>query len=340
MIYTAGDIGADTVITATDFSGRILWQQTNGESWTGSQPGSRGTPTIDGDRLYHESPHGDVVCLHAQTGKQIWGLNILQKFRGENIDWALAESLLIDGERLICCPGGPETAVVALDKMTGSTVWKSPSAGDKAGYASPVLAEFRGVRMILTLTSHAVIGVQADTGELLWRFEHQTPFNENITMPLYHDGHVFVSTRTTGSVMLKLATENGKVSVSPVWRSTELDNQHGGVVLADGYLYGSSHVRNNAKWICLQWETGRLMYAERGAGRGSLTYADGMLYTLSERGIVGLVPATPTRLQIASQFPIPKNGRGPSWAHPVVCDGRLFIRHGDFLYAYDVRAGE
>ncbi len=336
-IFTAGDVGDDTVITALDMDGRIQWQAKNGRAWTGQQPGSRSTPTIDGDRLYHESPHGDVVCLDAETGKKIWGANILQKFHSENITWALAESLLVDGDRVICRPGGPEVCFVALNKRTGEVVWTSPSTGDLAGYSSTTLGEYQGLRMLFGLCSKALVAVNADTGELLFRFEHVSPWDENITMPIYHDGHVFVSTRSTGSVMLKLHVDGRKASATPVWRSKDLDNQHHGVILLDGYLYGASHVNAAGRWICLEWKTGRPTYMERGVGKGSLTSADGMLYTISERRTLGLVKATPSGHEVISQFDIPKGGRGPTWAHPVVCGGRLYIRHGDFLYVYDVR---
>ena len=191
--------------------------------------------------------------------------------------------------------------------------------------------------MIVRLTSRACIGVSADNGDLLWRFEHRSPWDENITMPIYHDGHVFVSTRTTGSVMLKIDVDGRQASVTPAWRSDELDNQHGGVILLDGYVYGAAHVRNSGKWICLDWKTGRMAYAERGVGKGSLTYADGMLYTLSERGLMGLVPATPRAHEVVSAFRIPTGEPGPTWAHPVVCGARLYVRHSNRLFAYDVR---
>jgi len=338
LIYTAGNIGEDTVITAMDLGGKIQWQVKNGKAWMKPTPGTRATPTIDGDRLYHQSPRGNMVCLNARTGKGLWGFNTLEKFRGKNITWALSESLLIDGDRVICCPGGPETAVVALDKNTGRTVWKSASSNDLAGYSSPALAEYRGLRMIFVMTSRAVIGVSADTGELLWRFEHVTPWDENILRPIYHDGHVFISTRTTGSVLLKLRVNDTKASVTPVWRSRELDNQHGGVILLDGLLYGSCTVANRAGWVCLDWKTGRKRYAHRDVGRGSFTYADGMFYILSERHTMSLVKAGPDTPKPVSTFRIPGGGEGPSWAHPVVCAGRLYIRHGDLLYAYDVQA--
>lgn len=336
-IYTSGNIDDKTVITALDLDGRHLWQAENGPSWTKSVPGTRSTPTIDEDRLYHESPLGELVCLAASSGKRLWGLNLLETFRSQNINWGLSESVLIDGDRLICCPGGPETAIVALDKFHGTTIWKSPSAGDLAGYASPSLGEYRGLRMIFTLTACAILGVNADSGALLFRFEHTTPFDESIFMPLYHDGHVFVSTRTTGSVLLKLNVEGQSVSAEPVWRTEQLDNQHGGVVLLDGYLYGACHVRNNGRWVCLDWKTGREMYADRGIGKGSLTYADGMFYALNERGNVAMIKPNPQRYEIVSQFEIPKGGEGPTWAHPVVCGGRLYLRHGDLLYVYDIR---
>ncbi len=157
-------------------------------------------------------------------------------------------------------------------------------------------------------------------------------------MPFYHDGHVLITTRTAGTALLALEIDGKRCSVREVWRSKELDNQHGGVVLLDGYIYGSSHVNSNGKWICVEWKTGKVMYMDRGVGKGSLTYADGMLYTLSENQVLGLVKPTPAGHKLVSQFKIPSGGEGPSWAHPVVCGGRLYIRHGDRLFAYEVRS--
>ena len=339
MISTAGNIQGRTVVTAMDMQGRILWQFNNGRSWEEPAGGARGTPTLADGYVYHESPHGDVVCLDAKTGQRIWGLNILDKFNSKNITWGLSESLLLDGDRLICKPGGPETALVALARRSGAIVWQSPSAqGDLAGYASCVIAECRGLRIILTLTSKALIGVDADSGELLFRYLHESPFDENITMPIYHDGHVFISTRTVGSELLKINVHGNRASLEPVWKNEQFDNQHGGVILVEGHLYGSCHMKNNAKWVCLDWLTGRQLWAERPRDKGSLTFADGMLYTLNERRRVTLVPALPEKYSVAGQFSIPKGGQGPTWAHPVVSGGRLYIRHSDYLYVYDVRS--
>ena len=341
-IYTAGDVGRDLVLFALDMDGRIRWQAKNGAAWTESGPaGARGAPTIDGPWIYHENAHDQVLCLDAKTGRKIWGLDLAAQFHGTRDGFGRAESLLIDGDRLICCPGGP-TAMAALDKKTGRTVWKSPSAGEPAGYASPILTEYAGLRMILTMSSRSLIGVNADNGDLLFRVEHYTPrYVANCVSPIYHDGHVFVSGGYgLGSVLLKISVKGGKATVAPVWRAKDLDNRIGGVILLDGYLYGAANFSNNAKWICLDWKNGRKMYAERGVGEGSLTSADGMLYTMSESRKVGLVRPTPAGHELVSQFKIPAGGEGPTWAHPVVCGGRLYIRHDDRLYAYDVRTQE
>ncbi len=337
LIHTAGNIGEQTVITALALDGEVVWQQPNGPAWTGEYPGTRSTPTIDGDRLYHQSPLGNLVCMKAATGERLWDLNVLETFASENIRWALAESLLVDGPRVISTPGGPQTCVVALDKMTGQPVWQSESAeGDLTGYCSPSLVEYEGKRLILTMTGRAVVCVDAETGKLYWRFPHKTSYDINVQTPICVDGWVFISSGyRSGSRMLKMEVSGDSLSVEEVWSNKDLDNHHGGVLLLDGFLYGSSH---GGSWVCLDWSTGETRYKERGVGKGSLTYADGMLYTLSERHEMGLVPATPEKHEVVSRFELPEGGEGPSWAHPVVCGGRLYLRHGDFLYCYDVRA--
>ena len=340
-IYTAGNVGAQSVITALDLAGKTRWQVPCGGAWTrkGLYPGTRATPTLDGDRLYYETPLGDVTCRDANSGKEIWGVNILSRFKGKNITWALSESLLVDGDRLICAPGGPEAGLVALNKRTGEVVWRC-ATGDSAGYASPILAEYKGLRIIVTLTLKAMIGVDADSGKLLWRVEHVSYADENVLRPVYQDGHVLVSTVAAGTRKWRIDVDGKTASVQEVWNSKQMDNHHGGVVLLDGHLYGSSCAFNRNKWICLDWETGKMRYVDAGVGKGSLTVADGMLYILGERGSMGLVRPSPEAHTVVSRFELPKGGEGMWWAHPVVCDGRLYVRHGEFLYAYDVRAGK
>ncbi|MHC4501127.1 MAG: outer membrane protein assembly factor BamB family protein [Planctomycetota bacterium] len=338
LIYTTGNIEAYTVITALNLDGKSNWTAKNGPAYNRSHPGTRGTPTIDKGRLYHENADGDIICLDAATGKTIWSLNIVEKFNGRNIRWGLAESLLVDGNNLICTPGGTTAGIVALDKNTGHTVWICDQTHDKPGYCSPIVFEHKGVRQIVTMMARSIVGVNADNGKLLWQFEHVTPYDENINVPIFYDGGIFVSTQTTGSRLLSLKVRGEEVSVEQVWQSELLENQHGGVLLVGHYLYGSRRHTARGAWVCLDINTGKRMYSERGIGRGSLTCADGMLYALNHDRTVALVRPSPDTFEIISQFTIPAAGSGPTWAHPVVCNGRLYIRHGDFLYCYDIKS--
>ncbi len=337
-IYTAGDADGQTLITALNRQGETLWQAPNGPGWVGSRPGhpgARGVPTIEGDQLFHLSPFGHLIALDAASGQPQWQKNILEAFDSENIQWAMAASVLVDDSRVIVVPGGPNTTVVALDRHDGHLVWKSPPTGDLAGYGSPVIVEHDGLRMVVTMTSKAVIGVRAADGKLLWRFEHETPWDENIFTPLHHQGQIFISTQFTGSVMLGLQVAGDTCTVEEIWRTKDLDNHHGGVVRLGDYLYGSGR-GNRERWACLDWHTGETQYLERGVGKGSVVAAEGMLYTLSERGQMGLVPATPEGHEVVSQFRLPSRGKGPVFAHPVVSGGRLYLRHGEYLYCYDI----
>ena len=337
MIYTASSIENNTVVIALSIDGDILWKVKNGKPWTGDRPGSRGTPTIDGNKLYHQSPHGSLICLNAKAGSLIWQFNVIEKFNSKIPRWALSESLLVDGDNLISSPGGPQTCMVALNKNNGSVIWKAPSIGERAGYSSPFLFEYKGLRIIATLSAKSFIGVNADTGELLWRIIHESYADENVMVPIFHDGYIFISTLKTGSVKWKINVKNGKVSLDEIWRTDELDNHHGDVILINGNLYGASTFRNRNLLVCLDWKTGRNKYMDKCVGKVSLTYADGMLYALSIDGVMGLVRPTTSGHELVSSYEIPKGGKGNSWAHPVVCDGKLYIRHGEFLYAYNLK---
>jgi hypothetical protein len=191
------------------------------------------------------------------------------------------------------------------------------------------------------MNQKALIGVDANNGELLFRHLHETQYDINATSPIFHDGQVFITSGYgAGSEMVKLLVDGPKVSTKSVWQSKELDNHHGGVILLNGYLYGAAHQHNGGRWICLAWKDGAKQYAEKGVGKGSLTCANGMLYCWSEKGEVGLVPAIPEKHDPISTFKVAEGGEGPTWAHPVVCGGRLYLRHGNVLHCYDIHAGK
>jgi len=337
-IFTAGNIGEKTVVTALDLEGNILWQAENGQAWNDSYEGSRGTPTVDGEFVYHQSPYGELSCFNVIDGVKVWGVNVLTMFGAENIRWGLAESVLVDGDLVITCPGGSKASVAALDKKTGKMMWTAASTGANAGYSSPAVAEFGGLRIVLTMNATAFIGIDVSNGNLLWTYGHETDYEINATTPIFHDGQVFITSGYgSGSEMLKINVDGDKAAVEKVWESSELDNQHGGVILIDGYLYAAAHKKNRGKWICLDWRTGALKYAEKGVGMGSATAADGMLYTLSEKGVMGLVSLNPDAHTVISSFKHPDGGEGKSWAHPVVCGRRLYLRQGEKLFVYDIR---
>ena len=340
-IYTAGDIDERTVITALDMNGKMVWQQENGAAYDKQFPGARSTPTIDEGRVYHLSGIGRVGCYDAKSGAPVWSVDILKRFEGRNIQWGLAESLTVDGEKLICCPGGEKIGVVALDKSTGETIWTCEGTRNKPAYTSGIIVEYGGLRQFVTSMSASVIGVEVETGRLLWQHPREAPYDVNVATPVYHDGHVAISTTWgRGATLLKLNVDGRDCSVEQIWHNPEFDIEHGGFLLHDGHLYGladGNHKRRH--WACVRWETGEQTYDAKGPGRssGAILFADGMLYLVGDDRKVALVPAIPEEFQVVSQFELPKGPEGRTWAHPVICGGRLYLRHGDWLYVYDMQ---
>jgi len=338
LLYTTGNIGKDTVITALDTKGIIRWKAKNGPAYRRSHPGTRGAPTVVGNCLYHKNAEGDIICVNAKNGHHIWSVNILKRFEGRNIKWGLSESLLIDRGKVICTPGGQDIGIAALDQTTGDTVWICRGIGEKPGYCSPIVFEYKGLRQIVTLMSESILGLNAHNGKLLWKVKNIAKYGENITSPCYHDGHIFTSTRTSGSRLFKIQVKGNNASVKEVWSEERFQNQHGGVIYLDGCFYGACMANRSAPWKCISFQTGELMYSVPGIGRASICCADGMLYLLNHRRKVALVKPSPKEFDVISSFEIPKQGRGPTWAHPVVVGGCLYIRHDNFIYCYDIKA--
>jgi outer membrane protein assembly factor BamB len=316
-------------------TGKNIWTTALGERLGQDRgPGPRGTPTIDGDKLYALSENGDLACLKLSDGSAVWRRNILKEFGGRNPRWLISESPLVDGNRLIVSPGGSGASIVALDKTTGNTLWTTKELSDGAGYASCLAVDIQGVRTIIGFTANAGVGVRASDGKLMWRYEPVSNRTANCTTPIVHDNKVFyTSAYDTGCALLELKAQGGELKAEQVYFSRDMMNHHGGVVLIDGYLYGF----NNAILSCMEFATGKIVWRDRSVGKGTLTYADGNLYLLSENNVVGLAEATPTGYKEKGRFQIADQG-WPSWAHPVVCAGRLYIRNQGLLTCYDVKA--
>jgi outer membrane protein assembly factor BamB len=335
-IYVQGTSGDKSVLFCLNRAdGKPQWSKALGPKVNESRGnGPRGTPTLDGDNLYVLSENGDLACLRASDGGEVWRKNILQEFGGENPKWLISESPLVDGNQLIVSPGGNGAGIVALEKASGKLLWKSKDLSDTAGYASCIAADIGGVRTIMNFTESAAVGVRASDGKLMWRYTPVSNRTANCTTPIFADNKVFFSSAYgTGAALLGLSAANGEVKAEEIYFTKEMMNHHGGVVLVDGYLYGFS----NAVLTCIEFATGKLMWKDRSVGKGSLTYADGMLFLLGENNLAGLAEATPKGYVEKGRFPIQDQGR-PSWAHPVVVGGKLYLRNQGVLSCYDVKA--
>jgi outer membrane protein assembly factor BamB len=341
-LFTSGSSDGRSIVYCFDLNGTKLWEYDNGPVWTKSYPGTRSTPTVDGEFVYDFSSTGQLVCLTVDKGDKVWTRNMLTDFEGENIIWALAESIRIDGDRLYCSPGGKKASFVALNKRTGDIIWTTPSLGEKTSYGCPIIIEQNGLRMIITTYAKGMFGVNAANGELLFTFRHEQRFDINCTRPIYHAGHILlvntISQNGAGAVMLKLSVAEGKVSCNEeVWRNRNFDNLHDGVMLLDGFLYGISYEYKNGLFMCVDWKTGETRYESKSLGKGSsLTWAEGLIYLFRDNGEMLLVRPNPEKYDVISQFSLPEGGEGPTWAHPVIFGKRLYLRHGTFLYCYDI----
>lgn len=347
-IYTMGDRDKSQFVIALDRkTRREAWATRAGNEWRDG--GARSTPTVDGDRVYAISAHGDMVCLAVADGREIWRKNYAKDFGGKMMSgWGCSESPLVDGDRLICTPGGRDAAIVALDKKSGDVIWKArvpdlgPDGLDGAGYASVVVSQACGIRQYVQLLGRGVVGVAAKDGRFLWGYNRIANKHANIATPIVHGDFVFCSTSyETGSAFLRLVpAKNGGIDCNEVYFLDQRDfqNHHGGVVLVDGHLYGG-HGRNQGFPTCIEMKTGRILWKDRGPGNRSaaVAYADGNLYFRYEEGTVALIEATPKALRVASTFKLPTTRNGPSWPYPAILDGHLYLRHGDALLCYDIR---
>jgi len=335
-IYVQGGKGEESLVMALDRSGgKPVWSSLLGPRLAQDRgPGPRATPTVEGDVLYAMSENGDLACLRVKDGSAVWKRNILKDFGASRPKWNISESPLIDGDRVIVTPGGADATVVALEKKTGKTVWKSEGLSDGAGYSSCVVADLGGVRTIMTLTANGGVGVRASDGKPMWN--EPSPANRlaNVATPVVDGNKVFyTSAYGTGCTMMELTASDGVVKAEKKYFNRDMQNHHGGVVVVKGHVYGFS----NAILTCMELATGNAVWKDRSVGKGSLTFADGKLYMLSENQVLGLAEATPEGYKELGRISIEDQGL-PSWAHPVVCDGKLYVRNQGLLSCYDIRA--
>jgi outer membrane protein assembly factor BamB len=328
----------ECVIALRESDGGLLWTKRIAQAGEASGfQGPRSTPTIVGDVLYALGVKGDLACLKVESGEIVWQTSLPKEFKGAGGGWGYCESPLVDGDKLIATPGGHEATIVALNRHDGNPIWKSKvPQGDSADYASAIIAEVGGKRQYIQFLKGGVVGVAADDGAFLWRYNGPANDIANCSTPLFHDGEVFAaSSYGKGGGLAKISGEGTSFTAKQVYFTKEMKNHHGGMVRVGEYVYGS----NEGLLTCLNWKTGEVKWEDRKPGKGSITCADGRLYYRNEgNGAVTLVEATPEKYiergQLKKQ---PERSDKNPWPHPVIANGRLYLRDQGVLLCYDIK---
>ena len=338
-VYCMGDKeDANYLMALSGADGKVLWKAKVGKAgapgW-GGFAGPRCTPTVDGDLVFAVGQYGEVLCADAAGGKEIWRKDYGKDFGGALPEWGYCGMPLVDGDKVVLVPGGKEGDLVAVNKKTGELVWRSKELTDSIHYSSPILVEIGGVPQIVQLTDASVAGIRAADGELLWRAARKG-YTAVVPTPIYHDGCVYVSSGyNAGCNLFKITMEDNKFSAEQVYANKIMTNHHGGVVLVGEHLYGFSEGKG---WVCQDFQTGKSVWKEQGIGKGSLSWADGLLYLRAEgdKGTVAIIEASPDGYKEVGRFDPPDRSEKNSWPHPVISGGRLFLRDQDILQCYDL----
>jgi len=350
-LYTAGDSAtAQSVVCASASDGKIIWTSPITKSVPNfDKGGSRSTPTVDGDRLYVVASPGRIVCLRTADGKEVWSHDFVSEYGGQAPHWGFSESPLVDGDRVICTPGGSGAMMVALDKKTGKEIWRTAypatigsSGKQEAGYSSIVISNACGVKQYVQLVGKGLIGVRASDGKFLWGYNQIANRTANIPTPLVSGDYVFCSTGyQTGAALVKLVKKGNSIDCQEQYfiPPDKAQNHHGQMILKDGYVYfGSKH--NQGFPICIEMQSGKIVWGgeQRGPGTGSaaIACADGQLVFRYQSGEVALIEATPDGYHLHGSFK-PPHVTTPCWSHPVILNGRMYLRDQDKLMCYDVR---
>lgn len=338
QVYVLGMPDTMGVIYSFDMEGNLLWQKEYGLEWYKNYTGSRSSPTIAGGLLYFVSGQGVAFCMDRETGDVRWSVDMFERFGAQETTWGIAESPLLDGDRIILTPGGVEHNVVALDRFTGETVWSSKGNGEQSAYCSPILVKHNGQRLIVTMTAESVLGIDADNGHTYWSIPHKQGNKINANSPVYDAGRVFCASAradtTKGHVMIQLSQDGKGAEVG--WRNETLFNLLGGIVVEQGSLYSSTF--DKKEWFSIDAGTGNLNYMSDQVSGGAMIHAEGRFYCYGTDGILALVEADDTGCRVISSFEVPL-GTDQHWAHPVIHDRRLYVRHGNAVMCFDIAAG-
>lgn len=340
-LYTMGDIDkASRLLALNADGGKVVWSVKVGKpgapGW-GGFGGPRCTPTVDGGQVFAVDQWGEFVCVNAADGKELWRKSYEKDFGAERPEWGFSESPLVDGDKVVVTPGGKGGAMVALNRKTGEVVWRSKSFTDGAQYSSIVIAEFGGVRQYVQLFMNNLIGVSAKDGKVLWNASRKGE-TAVIPTPIIEGDLVYVTSGyNKGCNAFKITAKGGKFSAEQVYANDEMTNHHGGVIAVDGKAYGYSDGKG---LVCQDIKTGKTLWAEKDKVRkGCVSFADGMLYLREEdKGTMILVAASPDGFKELGRFAQPDRSKQKAWPHPVIANGKLYLRDQGTLLCYDVKA--
>ncbi len=336
-IFTAGDGGPSSFLHALDLNGKSLWSAKLGKSGEhGGYAGPRATPTVDGNRLFMLGQNGELVCYETADGKEVWRKNLAGNFNGQVGGWGYSESVLVDDANVICTPGGTKGTMLALNKETGTLVWRTTNWTDDAEYASPIIATIGGVKQYVQMTGRSVAGVAAN-GKVLWRANRKGS-TAIIPTPLVKDDFVYVTSGYgVGCKLFRVTMSGEDFKAEEVYANKVMVNHHGGVILLGDHVYGYSDGKG---WTCQNFKTGAAVWTDKKLGKGSIAYADDHFYLRSEsgKGTIVLIEAAQTGYKETGRFNQPNRSTKNSWPHPIIAGGRLYIRDQDVLLCYDVKA--
>ncbi|MCF8224330.1 MAG: PQQ-binding-like beta-propeller repeat protein [Bacteroidales bacterium] len=331
-IYTSGMIDETGYLFKFTKGGELVYKKAYGPEFSKSWYGTRGTPVVVGDRVYLVSGHGKLTCFNDKNGEKVWEIDMVYNLGGEVLSWGYNETPVVDGDIIYATPGGKKHNFAAFNRHTGEMIWSSTGKGELTAYCTPLLFVHNGRKILATHSESFLMGFDAETGEMLWSHKHPNKFSVHANTPIYHDGGLFFfSGYGQGAGKLELSDDGS--AIEHVW-SNPLDSRMGGAVLIDGYIYGSGDYARDMR--CVDWKTGEDMYTSQEIGKGVVIAADGKLYCYSDRGELALVNVTPEKFDLVSETRVTK-GSEQHWAHPVIHEGILYLRHGQALIAYRIK---
>lgn len=330
-IYVTGMIDSTGYLYSYDLKGNLLWKKAYGKEWTKNFPGTRSTPTVFDNKIYFTDSFGKIFCYN-KNGNLAWTVDMKERFGFRELEYGANESLLIEDGKLYCTPGGIEVMIAILDPQDGATINTVKGNGQKSAHCSPVIINHENRSLLLTMTGQALVGVDLETLKMVFQHEIKNQWGGNCNTPMYKDGHIFISTQEAGSKLLKIE-KNGK-ALTEVWSNKLYDSENEGAIILDGHVYLGAN--GNKTFYCFEMETGKLKYSDKKMfGKANVVYADGMLYSYNFRGYVSLIKPNIENLEVVSRFKMPV-GTKQHICHPVIKDGKMYIRHGNAFNIYNI----